>query len=97
MQDIQTRLRQLRRPKLLTKAARFGLDEYVRSIHLRRALQSDHLPKPALAVIQLLDIESGLNAERKEKRATYSAARHVEILVALLAEAQTLSAMQIVK
>ena len=92
MLDISARIAQLRRPSLLIKAARFGLDDYVRTMHLRRILKSETIPRPAPAVMQLLDIESALNTARIEKQATYSVARHVDVMIALMAEAQILRA-----
>ena len=92
MLDISARIAQLRRPKLLIKAARFGLDDYVRNMHLRRILKTDSIPRPAPALMQLLDIESSLNTARIEKQTTYSVARHVDVMIALMAEAQILRA-----
>lgn len=92
MLDISARIAQLRRPGLLIKAARFGLDDYVRTMHLRRILKTETIPRPAPAVMQLLDIESALNTARIEKQATYSVARHVDVMIALMAEAQILRA-----
>tara|TARA_R110002072_G_scaffold298422_1_gene472365 strand:- start:718 stop:1011 length:294 start_codon:yes stop_codon:yes gene_type:complete len=92
MLDISARIAQLRRPGLLIKAARFGLDDYVRNMHLRRILKTESIPRPAPAVMQLLDIESALNTARIEKQATYSVARHVDVMIALMAEAQILRA-----
>ncbi|MCO4841319.1 MAG: hypothetical protein KC439_00230 [Yoonia sp.] len=92
MLDISARIAQLRRPSLLIKAARFGLDEYTRDVHLRRILKTDSIPRPAPAVMQLLDVESAINTARIEKQATYSVARHVDVMIALMAEAQILRA-----
>lgn len=92
MLDISARIAQLRRPSLLIKAARFGLDEYARDVHLRRILKTDSIPRPAPAVMQLLDVESAINTARIEKQATYSVARHVDVMIALMAEAQILRA-----
>tara|TARA_R110002051_G_scaffold57104_2_gene105789 strand:- start:15589 stop:15882 length:294 start_codon:yes stop_codon:yes gene_type:complete len=92
MLDISARIAQLRRPKLLIKAARFGLDDYVRNMHLRRILKTDSIPRPAPALMQLLDIESSLNTARIEKQTTYSVARHVDVMIALMAESQILRA-----
>ncbi|MEN9011859.1 MAG: DUF6477 family protein [Yoonia sp.] len=64
MLDIQTRFHQLNRPKLLIKAARFGLDDYRRGAHLRRLLNTEHPPRPVFALILLLDLEQAINAER---------------------------------
>jgi len=92
MLDIATRIAQLRRPKLLISAARFGIDDYIRNTHLKRILKNDVIPRPAPAVMQLLDIESALNEARITKQATYSVARHVDVMTAIMAEAQTLAA-----
>ncbi len=89
MLDITTRLTQMKRPKILISAARFGLDEYTRGTHLARILKSDPAPKPGPAIMQLLEIESVLNEERLQKRSTYSVARHVDVMIAIMAEAQT--------
>ncbi|WP_458790559.1 DUF6477 family protein [Yoonia sp. MH D7] len=92
MLDISARIAQLRRPRLLINAARFGLDDYVRDQHLKRILKTDIIPRPAPAVMQLLDIEYAMNGARVEKQATYSVACHVEVMIALMAEAQILRA-----
>ena len=63
MLDIQTRVHQLNRPKLLIKAARFGLDDF-RGAHLRRLLNTEHPLRPVFALILLLDLEQAINAER---------------------------------
>lgn len=92
MLDISARIAQLRRPRILINAARFGLDDYVRDQHLRRILRTDSIPRPAPAVMQLLDIEGMMNTARIEKQATYSVACHVDVMIALMAEAQILRA-----
>ena len=92
MLDIQTRIAQLRRPNLLIKAARFGIDDNTRNTHLLRVLQSEPPVKPAAALIQFLESEAVMNDDRIKKQATYSVARHVEALIAIMVEAQTLRA-----
>lgn len=92
MLDIQSVLRNLKRPDLLVKAARHGLDDYSRETHLRRILRSEPVPRPGPAIIKLLETEQELDEARIERRATYSVARHVEVLVAIMAEAQVLQA-----
>jgi hypothetical protein len=49
-------------------------------------------PDLAAALVQLLEAEAIMNDDRIKKQATYSVARHVEALVAIMAEAQTLHA-----
>ena len=83
-------LRRLRRPKLLIRAARFGLAEYNRERDLRRVMRAPSAPAPASALPRLLEEEARLEEIRKSGGAAYSAARHVEVLIALMAEARLL-------
>ena len=92
MLDLHTRIATLKRPSLLARAARFGVDDYRRTVHLRRILQSDSLPRHGQAIMQLLDIEAEMDGLRLSDSANYRPAHHVEVLVALLGEAQLLRA-----
>ena len=95
MQDPLSRVQSLRRPCLLLDAARAGLRHYRRETHLSRALgRQGHarLIRPFEALEELLEIEQKLNDERHKNEAGYSYFRHVEVLIATLAEAQTLRA-----
>lgn len=92
MLDLQTRIATLKRPQLLARAARFGVDDYRRNIHLRRILQNDVLPRHGQAIVQLLEIEAEMNGLRADDSANYRPARHVEVLIAILGEAQLLRA-----
>lgn len=92
MLDLHTRIATLKRPPLLARAARFGVDDYRRQVHLRRILKSDTLPRHGQAIIQLLDIEAGMDALRKDSSAHYRPAHHVEVLIALLGEAHLMRA-----
>lgn len=92
MIDLMTRIRQLQRPALLARAARCGSDDYRRDTQLPRLLKCSQLPRPAAAIIALLDIEAGMNASRTAHLAHYSAARHVEVLIAIVGEARLLAA-----
>jgi hypothetical protein len=92
MQDLTGMINALRRPRLLVRAARFGVDEYVRNTHLKRILQRDALPRPGEAILKLLEIEADLEDQRKADMAEYSIARHVEILSALMGEARVMRA-----
>jgi hypothetical protein len=82
------RLEALRRPRLLIRAARHGLAEYDRNRDLRRLLAAPAPPPPERAVAQLLASEARLEAARRAQDAGYSVARHVEVLIALIAEAR---------
>ena len=92
MQDIHSQVNALKRPQLLVRAARFGLDEYRRNIHLRRAIRTDAIPGSGSALIQLLEIEREMNTIRIAKSGNYSIARHVEVLIAIMGEARHLRA-----
>ena len=92
MLDIQTRIAQLRGPNFLIKATLFGIDDYTRNTHFRRVLQSEPPVKPAAALVQFLESEAVMNDDRIKKQATYSVARHVEALIAIMVETQTLRA-----
>lgn len=88
MTDCRTMLATLRRPRLLMRAARFGLAEYRRERDLRR-----YVPVTGSAedtVSSLMSVEERLEATRLAGDATYSVGRHIEVLIALLAEAQLL-------
>ncbi|WP_027258825.1 DUF6477 family protein [Leisingera aquimarina] len=87
MQDAFTRLTLLRRPRILARAARLGAQNYCRQRDLRRILGYGILPKPAAAVMQLLELESAQDSARKAGEAGYSLIRHVDVLIALAGEA----------
>lgn len=95
MTDILTHMAALRRPRLLIRAARFGLMDYRRSTHLPRHLGIGALPRSEPALKRLMDMEILLESQRKHRDAGYSAARHVEILIAMMGEARLLRASQI--
>ena len=88
MTDCRTMLATLRRPRLLMRAARFGLAEYRRDRDLRRHVGLNASPEDT--VTSLMSVEARLEATRLAGDAAYSVARHIEVLIALLAEAQFL-------
>lgn len=90
MSDFVGVLNSLRRPRLLIRAARFGLREYNRDRDLRRLVQSETLPTPTVAIPTLIAEEQRIEATRRAHDAAYSPARHVELLVALIAEIRLL-------
>jgi len=69
----------LKRPTLLVRTARHGVQDYNRVVHLRRLLKTEVLPGPGQAL-------------RVAKRSEYSVARHVEMIVAMMCEARILKA-----
>lgn len=88
MSDFCKTLAALRRPRLLMHAARFGLGEYRRERDLRRLLRSGGSPEET--VPSLLIAEAALEATRLSGDVGYSVARHIDVLIALLAEARLL-------
>ena len=91
MTDFVKILSNVRRPRLLIRAARFGVQDYARERDLKRVINSGDAPSPARAMHCLMTEEARLEDIRKTGDATYSVARHVEVLIALMAEVQLLS------
>jgi hypothetical protein len=93
MQDILARVEGLKRPPLLVRAARFGLDDYNREGQLPRLLRTLSTLRSGEAILRLIDIEADLEDKRLDQAADYSVARHVEVIIALMAEARLLRAI----
>ncbi|WP_108481941.1 DUF6477 family protein [Oceaniglobus ichthyenteri] len=81
-------LAHLRRPRLLIRAARFGLSDYDRTRCLRRILPDACAKTQANPLSPLIEQEAQYEARRAAGDAGYMVARHVEILIALISEAQ---------
>lgn len=90
MSDLFHVFKSLRRPKTLIRAARIGVAQYRREQDLKRLLRAGRAPAPGTGMSRLLTIEQDLEAIRLSGDATYSITKHVEILVALMAEARLL-------
>lgn len=90
MQDLLAKLDNLKRPRLLIRAARIGMDEYRRDVHLKRHLGHGPLPRSGAALARLVEIESSLNQQRRERNAGYSSVKHVDLLIAMMGEARIL-------
>ena len=88
MTDFRTILANLRRPRLLIRAARFGLEDYQRERDLRRFLGDSDSSDTILPT--LLAEEARLEHSRKTGGLTYPVVRHIEVLVALMAEVNLL-------
>lgn len=90
MTDMLTLLDTIKRPRLLINAARIGLAEYRRETHLPRHLDG-HCPlRGQDALRRLMVLEQQMNDRRCARAADYSAARHVGLLIAMMAEARFL-------
>lgn len=86
MQDIQTRLSQIKRPRLLISAAQAGQTGYKRKPHLRRLL--GRVPSSNTeALINLVELEHHHNDKRQSHDLSYTAAAHIDVLIALQGEA----------
>ena len=88
MTDIASFLASIRRPSLLIRAARFGLQDYRRDRDLKRLIGSARPPTPETALPALAEAEERAEETRRAGDATYGIARHVELLIALMAEAR---------
>jgi hypothetical protein len=86
MQDLGSFAHSLRRPHILIRAARHGLLSYNRNRDLRRLMHDPALPSPAVAVRRLIDEEALVEQRRQTGDAAYSLTRHVDLMIALLAE-----------
>ncbi|MFZ3584971.1 DUF6477 family protein [Loktanella sp. DJP18] len=87
MQDIQSQIKQLKRPGLLVRAARFGLDGYRRDRDLARLLPEHGTTGPGAA---LMEAERDENEARLAHAAYYAIVRHIDLLTAIMAEARDL-------
>ncbi|MGR3511779.1 MAG: DUF6477 family protein [Paracoccaceae bacterium] len=88
MSSYTSRLAKMTRPGLLIRAARHRTVEFNRDRALRRMLPDTHVPAPGQAFDLLAEREETMNRARTEGGAAYSPARHVELLAALMHEAQ---------
>lgn len=80
------------RPRLLIEAARHGMGAYERRRDLRRMLRVA-IPATARAALEkLIPIEADLERRRTSEGKGYAAARHVDILIALMAEGRDFKA-----
>jgi len=84
------------RPRLLLRAARSGTMDYRREIDLKRILRVPATPAPGPATVRAL---IALEAEMEQLRTrpgdecgeSWRPARHVEVMIALIAEARLIA------
>ena len=88
MSDLARILSSLRRPRMLIRAARSGQTDYRRDRDLRRFVSFPASPEAAVA--KLLEVENKMEQVRQSGDATYSISRHIEVMIALIAEAHSL-------
>lgn len=90
MTDFRAILAELRRPRLLIRAARHGMGDYRRDRDLRRLVNA---AAPEAALPELILQEERLETIRRAGDASYSLTRHVEVLIAMMAETRLLPRM----
>lgn len=81
-------IRTIRRPRLLVRAARFGLAHYARERDLKRLFGTVSPPRPGHALQPLIEQEAAIEKDRRTGMGGYSIARHIEVLTALMAESR---------
>ncbi len=90
MSDLLSLVSELRRPRLLIRAAQAGLAEYNRNRDLKRLMRTAEAPAPDRALSALLAEEERIEATRQAGDASYSFLRHIDVLIAMMAEARLL-------
>jgi hypothetical protein len=88
MSDILSTVRELRRPRLLIRAARAGVAEYRRGRDFGRVMRTSTAPSPDRALAMLLEEEHRMETTRRAGDASYSFIRHIELLIAMMGEAR---------
>ena len=87
MLDLFDRLSEMRRPRLLIRAARIGTPHYCRQRHLPRLLGDYSAQKPSRLIEHLIEKEQKLDLQRCNNDPGYSIAHHINVLIALIGEA----------
>ncbi|MEM7598104.1 MAG: DUF6477 family protein [Pseudomonadota bacterium] len=95
MIDLLTMLSGLKRPKTLIRAARIGMRDYRRETVLRRLLGFGHPTETTPILFALMEMEAEMNEDRTGNTAGYSPMRHVEVMIALMSEADLLRASRL--
>ncbi len=94
MQDVLSRMSQMRRPCILLRAAKSGTEDYLRDQHLARIFGRGKLPRHGAALMRLIELEADVDKARRIGDPTYSIVKHVDLLIAMLGEARLLRASQ---
>jgi hypothetical protein len=90
MTDVADLLMNLRRPRLLIRAARHGIADYRRERDLRRMIGMQGTTEAEKALPRLFIVEQQLEDTRKRGDVSYSLGHHIEVLIAIMAEARLL-------
>ncbi|KMW56851.1 hypothetical protein AIOL_001808 [Candidatus Rhodobacter oscarellae] len=94
MPELMELLQNMRRPGLLLQAAKLGMKDYNRERTLKRLALPTAEQNATNAVHALMSTEDTMEHARRAGDASYTPSRHVEVLVALLAEIRRLAAPQ---
>lgn len=86
MNDAMCYINTLNRPRLLIHAVQHALAGYNRDKSLKRITKNTNTPRPGNALQSLVNSEDALERARVSGDATYSAARHIEVFTAMIAE-----------
>ena len=89
MQELSNVLTSLNRPKLLVRTARLAMEQFKRETTLLRIFGYEYADDPTDVLKNLVEYEEEIDFQRKTGDATYSIARHVSVLAALMSEAKT--------
>ncbi len=90
MKDTNDMLDAIRRPRILIRAAKIGLEWYRRERDLTKVIHAMAPPAPERAMEKLVAAERELEAFRVTGQANYDVRRHIAVLTALLGEARLL-------
>ena len=96
MQDVLSMLHALHRPRLMMRAARIGAEDYRRAAHLPRLLGYGQLPRHGDALMRLMELEAEHEERRTRGDAGYRLVAHLDVLIAMVAEARILRAARAV-
>ncbi len=90
MKQLDGFLATLRRPRLLVRAARHGMADYNRKRDLTRLTGQNPSKSTRAIVEQLIFQEEQIEETRRMGDAAYRPSKHIELLVALIAECRLL-------
>ena len=64
-------------------------------VDLRRHFGPGPLPRSGAALERLVELESGINEQRRARNASYSSITHVDVLIAMMGEARIMRTSQL--
>lgn len=91
MTNLAALLDNLRRPKILIRAARSGVNGFRRERDLRRIFRGTKVDVKRNTIVHLMAAEQQMEEFRTEGNANYNVQRHINLLIAIMAEARHFS------